>query len=269
MSWIETFLTRIEARLRLFIEGDASRDGFPRRLHRQLERELILALKSSTRQSLERNPKAGLSLTAPDQFTLVLPAIQAQILLNHPLELDRLVLKLENIASQSRIEFSSAPILRVVSDPHIADLSIQTGYNQPGKEDSATYQLEGSISNSNQAIAERLPNSFLIVNGLTTFPITAPVINIGRDPTNQLRLDDPQISRQHAQLRFIQGRFVIFDLDSHRGTFVNGVAISSRALNPGDVILLAGVPLVYGQESTRQDCHTQELPIIPPPPEVL
>ena len=54
----------------------------------------------------------------------------------------------------------------------------------------------------------------------------------------------------------IQGRFVIFDLDSMGGTFVNDVAVSSHVLNPGDVIRLAGVPLVYGLEEDLPDWVT-------------
>jgi len=42
---------------------------------------------------------------------------------------------------------------------------------------------------------------------------------------------------------------VIFDLDSSAGTWVNGKPVRQQALQPGDVILLAGVPMVYGQES--------------------
>jgi pSer/pThr/pTyr-binding forkhead associated (FHA) protein len=114
-----------------------------------------------------------------------------------------------------------------------------------------------------------VPNAFLIVNGLSTYPLTQMVINIGCDPTNQLVLEDPRVSRMHAQLRFITDRFVIFDLDSKEGTFVNGVSITSHVLNPGDVIMLAGVPLVYGQETSSQLGYTQELPTEPPTPEVL
>jgi pSer/pThr/pTyr-binding forkhead associated (FHA) protein len=53
------------------------------------------------------------------------------------------------------------------------------------------------------------------------------------------------------------------------GTFVNEVAVSSHVLNPGDVIRLAGVPLVYGQEDASQVGYTQELRVEPPSPEVL
>src|SRR5258708_26714545 len=71
------------------------------------------------------------------------------------------------------------------------------------------------------------------------------VINIGRRQDNQVVLDDPRVSRQHAQLRQRFGRYVLYDLGSSGGTFVNGQAIHEWILKPGDVISLAGVGFVY------------------------
>jgi pSer/pThr/pTyr-binding forkhead associated (FHA) protein len=86
------------------------------------------------------------------------------------------------------------------------------------------------------------------VNGLQVFALEQSVINIGRRPDNHLVIDDPRISRTHAQLRLIKSRFVIFDLDSTGGTFVNGLRVRQSYLFPGDVISLSGVPLVYSQD---------------------
>ncbi len=269
MSRIELFLNRVEAHLRLAIEGDAAGSGIPRRLHRLLERELTRAMKAGARSPADnRAAKAG-RLVAPDEYTLVLPAIEAQILLTHPAELDRLAHKLEHAASQGGMVFTSAPVLRVVADPQANSVDILVGFFQPGSAESHTYQLDDLEKAPGRQVSEKLPKAFLIVNGLSTFLLSEPLINIGRDPSNQLQLDDPQISRKHAQLRFIQGRFVIFDLDSRCGTFVNGVPVSSHVLNPGDVVLLAHVPLVYGQEDKVTGSQTQELPADPPAPEVL
>lgn len=265
MSWIEAALTRLEARLRLMIEGNAAWDGFPRRLHHVLERRLIQAMKSGACQVPDVTTSSGHSLIAPDQYILILPAVEAQVLLTHPTELDRLIRKLENTASQAGMVFVSAPTLRVVADPHSLEMSIFAEFYQPGLGDSSTTDM-GVLP---QVSSEKLPKAYLIVNGLATFTITSPVVNIGRDPSNQLRLDDPQISWLHAQLRLVQGRFVIFDLDSRGGTLVNGVPVSSHALNPGDVIQLGGVPLVYGQDFPELAGQTQELPVVPKPPEVL
>ncbi len=269
MTQIEIFFNRLEANLRLLIEGDATHDGFPPKLHRQLLRELVSVMKGDVRKQAYRLSSANPVLIAPDQYTLELPAIEAQILLSHPSELDRLTHKLEKLAADSGIGFITPPILRVVANPQCAEMNIKADYSQPGMEDSSTYQLDDLPDVSGRLDEEWQPKAFLIVNGLSTFFIEQPVVNIGRDPSNQLRLEDPQISRRHAQLRYIQGHFIIFDLDSRSGTLVNGIPVSSRILAPGDVIQLACLPLVFGLEETMAASQTQQLPADQPPPEVL
>ena len=51
----------------------------------------------------------------------------------------------------------------------------------------------------------------------------------------------------------VDGRFVVFDLGSTGGTFVNGERIQQRALFRGDVLSLAGVELIFGQEELEED----------------
>jgi hypothetical protein len=92
------------------------------------------------------------------------------------------------------------------------------------------------------------PNAFLILGGTKIIPLNRPVINIGRRLDNQVVIDDPRVSRTHAQLRVAKGRFAIFDLNSTCGTFVNGQSTNMSILYPGDVISLAGVTLIFGQD---------------------
>jgi pSer/pThr/pTyr-binding forkhead associated (FHA) protein len=100
--------------------------------------------------------------------------------------------------------------------------------------------------NDNNTIPE---NAFLIVEGVRVFPLKQAVINIGRRLDNMVVVDDPRVSRNHAQLRAIKGRFVVFDLNSTGGTFVNGQRANQSVLYPGDVISLAGVTLIFGQDN--------------------
>ena len=96
-------------------------------------------------------------------------------------------------------------------------------------------------------------NAFLIIEGLKVYPLREAIINIGRRLENHVIIDDPRISRNHAQLRAIKGHFVLFDLNSTGGTFVNGQRTSQTVLYPEDVISLAGVALVFGQDIQRTD----------------
>ena len=92
------------------------------------------------------------------------------------------------------------------------------------------------------------PNAFLILGGTKIIPLNRSVINIGRRLDNQVVIDDPRVSRAHAQLRVTKGRFALFDLNSTGGTFVNGQRTNKSVLYPGDVISLAGVTLIFGQD---------------------
>ncbi len=56
----------------------------------------------------------------------------------------------------------------------------------------------------------------LIIEGVKVHPLKETVVNIGRRLENHLVIDDPRISRNHAQLRAIKGRFVLFDLKTPR-----------------------------------------------------
>jgi len=101
---------------------------------------------------------------------------------------------------------------------------------------------------SQQQKSQEFPkNAFLIVNGTQVFPLNKSVITIGRMEDNDLIIKEPQISRHHAKLQADHGQFNLKDLDSTGGTSVNGILITQAILNHGDVISLAGIPLLYGQ----------------------
>jgi pSer/pThr/pTyr-binding forkhead associated (FHA) protein len=68
---------------------------------------------------------------------------------------------------------------------------------------------------------------------------------IGRAAEADVRLDDPGISRRHAEVRFESGAFVLVDLGSTNGVRVNDVATTRRQLSPGDRVELGSTTLVF------------------------
>jgi Protein of unknown function (DUF3662)/FHA domain len=62
------------------------------------------------------------------------------------------------------------------------------------------------------------------------------VTRIGRSSESDLRLDDPNVSRHHAEIRRIGAAYSLVDLDSTNGTEVNGQRIRETSLMSGDVI---------------------------------
>jgi pSer/pThr/pTyr-binding forkhead associated (FHA) protein len=92
------------------------------------------------------------------------------------------------------------------------------------------------------------PNAFFAIAGVRIYPLVKALITIGRSLENDLVLDDLRVSRNHAQLRAINGQFVLFDLNSSWGTFINEHRIVQAILYPQDTISLGGVTLTFNQE---------------------
>jgi Nif-specific regulatory protein len=69
---------------------------------------------------------------------------------------------------------------------------------------------------------------------------------LGRDPSNQLEVGDPAVSRKHCSVSEVSsGVFEIADLDSHNGTFVNGARVSRQTIHHGDRIRVGNSEFVF------------------------
>jgi hypothetical protein len=76
-------------------------------------------------------------------------------------------------------------------------------------------------------------------NAGETYPLEKEEIWIGREPSNDVIIPDPEVSRRHARLVLRGGGYAIEDLGSTNGTLVNGELIAGlRLLRHGDVIEL-------------------------------
>ena len=78
--------------------------------------------------------------------------------------------------------------------------------------------------------------------------LSAEPITVGRDPKNDIVLDDRRVSRRHAEVRLRLGRYTLYDLASTNGTFVNGRRIAEMVLSDGDHIAIGGAELVVTLE---------------------
>lgn len=78
-----------------------------------------------------------------------------------------------------------------------------------------------------------------------TFSLAQGSVSIGRDSANDLCINDHRLSRQHCLLSTQDTNFIIRDLGSKNGTFVNGVPVTEQHLNHGDQITIGDSVLVF------------------------
>jgi hypothetical protein len=82
------------------------------------------------------------------------------------------------------------------------------------------------------------------VNG-RAYDLTKTSVVIGRSKDCDIRVSDPNISRQHAEIRQEGSTYWIVDLDSTNGTSVNGRALKRAKLDDEDRITLGSTELVF------------------------
>src|SRR5713101_1413684 len=85
----------------------------------------------------------------------------------------------------------------------------------------------------------------------TRFVLTTPETPIGRVSTNPVALHDLAVSRRHCVIQEKDGGHVIVDLDSHNGTFVNGLPVKEQILEDGDRINIGGSCFLFRIEPDR------------------
>ncbi len=86
------------------------------------------------------------------------------------------------------------------------------------------------------------------------FELTKPVHAIGRDTGNHIQLHDTEASRRHAELRRNGDEWVLVDLNSSNGTFVNSEPIGERVLKSGDRVQIGRTLLIFtGAEEEAED----------------
>jgi hypothetical protein len=198
----------------------------------------------------------------PNVFTIKLNPDIYEILSSDSKWIEEVKQVLTDTASESGFHFSG---------PLSLELMPAEGYQQQQYELSA-FSISNKIEQTailkidpqkNSLPVNKTKKAFLMLQNQEIFHIDRGIIQIGRKKDNHLIIDDPTISRNHAQIRYIQNNYVIFDLNSTGGTFVNNKHISQSALYPGDVIKLAEYVLIYGEEQAGEkdfQDQTTELP---------
>lgn len=242
MGILKMKLSQLESRLQTLIEGGAARFLPSRGEPSSLYDNLILAMQSGIHSDV--NGKR----IAPNLYSLEVHPTLAQTLRENQELLDGFANALWRAGIREGLYFVTPPFIKINADqaiPH-QKVNVRAWIAPQQVEETNTLALAGATETS-------IPShAYLILAGKSIYSLSQPVINIGRRADNHIVIEDRRVSRLHAQLRVVQGFYVIFDLDSAGGTYVNGVRLQQCALFPGDVLSLAGVELIYGQDPTEK-----------------
>lgn len=233
----------------MLVEGSTARLFPGNKITADLASQLVNAMHAGFRQD-----QNGISW-APNVFLIQVHPQDAEFYEAHPALLTELTSMIDEAATEAGFKFDGKVVVRIEAEStltigkiHVIALSSMENLPQTtAVEVPMLDQLEGAQL-----------SGFLIVDGTQVYLLNKAAVNIGRRGDNDLVIDDKRVSRLHAQLRWVKGKYILFDLDSAGGTWVNNVRISQVQLSPGDVISLAGVPLVFGIEDQGAD-KTQEL----------
>ncbi|MDX1613975.1 MAG: FhaA domain-containing protein [Candidatus Promineifilaceae bacterium] len=127
---------------------------------------------------------------------------------------------------------------------HTIDKKVSGADTQPYRPINASARTERAAKPDEDPV---LLDAFLIVQGRRHVTLDKHIVTIGRHIENDIVIESPTVSRRHAQIRWRFGRFVIYDLGSKSGTWLNGKRVLESILHPGDVIMVSDAALIYAE----------------------
>lgn len=112
-------------------------------------------------------------------------------------------------------------------------------------------------------VGSKRPSATLVVRQGTqagvTFPLTSDQVIIGREEGVDIVIQDAEVSRHHCQISWQANAFIVHDLGSTNGVFVNGVEITApRPLQDGDTIRLGQTTLLFQSSVPAAPVETRE-----------
>lgn len=248
-----------ESLARRLVEGAFDRPSGQRKLVHEVARQIAVDIEQT----------ASTSKQAHEYVIEVHPDSMASLIKRSPNLQQFLGDYLHDIAMEYDLIPPDRPGIQLIANQALALDQVQVTAQGNNIKREATVKAPVLSSSGNMAEL-RESHAFLIVNGQKHIRLTQPLITIGRHLDCDIILDDPSASRQHAQLRWRSGHFIILDLGSKAGTLVNNRLITRHVLQNGDVIRLGNVALVYGEEADAQgsesgspdfdDGRTRQLP---------
>lgn len=234
------FLEAIENKLQSLLEGTLDHLFYPGISH-SLSNQLVSIIDEKL------NAQDNQEKIAPDLIDLYVSPEKWDAWQEARPVLAEVSKQLEASWNEQGYYFRSPPTIRLIINPDLKvdEIDIRTDYSKT-EQLLAQTALQTVPRVSSRAVIPQ--NAYFIINGKEHVELEKPVVNIGRRSSCDIILHDPLVSRDHIQLRAEAGRYILFDLSSTGGTYVNNHAVKSATLKPGDVIRLGKTILIYSQE---------------------
>lgn len=195
---------------------------------------------------------SGATPQAPTHYWVHLdPNDYAALAAERPSLEGELARHIAELAAQSNLALEGGPVVRVVADEALASHDVRVDARwmpEETDESGETREIDAGDESEDKEAKAPAGRPFLILEGQRHVDLTQPMVSIGRALDNDVIVEDPRVSRHHAQLRQRYGHYVLYDLGSSGGTRINGYPIGECLLRSGDVISLAGVQVIYGED---------------------
>lgn len=165
-------------------------------------------------------------------------------------------------AAEKRYTLAGSPSVKFEQDQTLSEggLRVTSEFSEAPTEKENTLPEEKPIEQTQRfrpvkeyagvAAAAPVCGSLLVNDGPDqgkVFKLKAAVV-LGRHEGCDIVLDDSSVSRRHARLELHRGRYTIVDLGSTNGTFVNGIRIGTKVLEPGDTVTLGTTTCTFKVE---------------------
>lgn len=92
-----------------------------------------------------------------------------------------------------------------------------------------------------------------------TYELKAERTTVGRMDDNTFQIAEPSVSSHHCEILMSGGEFVIKDLDSTNGTYIDGTKIAEAKLKPGQSLRLGEVEIQFDPEKSNSLKNTENI----------
>lgn len=231
-------LARIEQRLESWVSGTFTRmfrsDVQPVEVASALQREL-----DNNAQIVSRDRSL-----APNTFSVLLS----------PRDHERLSPYSDSLVGELSSLVTEHADLQRYALPGPVQVSIERSDDLRTGQFRVASQVQADVSAAGGVPAPRQAPAYLEVNG-SVVPVLAAGVMVGRGSDCDIRIDDPGVSRRHAEFRVLgeglHADVVVVDLHSTNGTLVDGTRVAQSPVHEGTQVRLGSTTITVRTDDPR------------------